>query len=347
MVRFEYVAVNAAGQEERSQVEAATVEEALAQIRRKGVYPTKVREAASQRGTGGAVRTREKVAHRPGSGIRGIVIGRVSTRVLAEFTQQLSILQDAGLPIVRSLKILWEQEKAGVMKNVLADVARAVEEGETLSEGMARHPKVFDRLYVNMVQAGETGGVLDVILQRLAEFMEKSQRLKRRVIGAMIYPCVVVTFALLIVTGIMMFVVPKFREIFRDFHTTLPALTQWLIDTADFIANRYGWAMILGAPFAAILFLKMAGKTRGGRRVIDSLKVRLPIFGKIVAKTAIARFTRTLGTLLAAGVPILDALKITRETVGNVVYEKALGKVHDAIREGGGVCGNVARDAGV
>jgi type IV pilus assembly protein PilC len=185
-----------------------------------------------------------------------------------------------------------------------------------------------------MVQAGETGGVLDVILQRLAEFMEKAQKLKRKIIGAMIYPSVVIIFSVLIVTGLMIFIVPKFKDIFKDFRTTLPWLTEALINTSTWIAEDYGWLVILGSPFALWILLVLVGKSRGGRKFLDVVKINAPIFGQIVSKTAIARFTRTLGTLLAAGVPILDALNITRDTVGNVVFEEALQKVHDAIREG-------------
>jgi type IV pilus assembly protein PilC len=243
-------------------------------------------------------------------------------------------LQDAGLPIVRCLKVLEQQSRRGALKTTLAEVAESVESGSTLSEAMARHPKGFDRLYVSMVQAGETGGVLDVILQRLAEFMEKAQRLRRRVIGAMIYPCAVITFSALIVTGIMIFVVPKFQEIFKDFHATLPSLTIALMGAADFIAHRFGWALILAMPVMAMMAIKLVGKSDAGRWVLDGLKLKLPIVGKIVRKSAISRFARTLGTLLAAGVPILDALNITRETVGNVIFMDALRKVHDAIREG-------------
>jgi type IV pilus assembly protein PilC len=185
-----------------------------------------------------------------------------------------------------------------------------------------------------MVRAGETGGVLDVILNRLAEFMEKARKLKRRVVGAMIYPAAVIGFSVLIVTGLMIFIVPKFQTIFKDFHTTLPKITELLMDTSHFIANDFGWLIILGSPPAIYLALKFAGKSAVGRRAIDRAKFRLPILGRILRKTAVARFTRTLGTLLAAGVPILDSLIITRDTVGNSIFESALQKVHDAIREG-------------
>ena len=204
----------------------------------------------------------------------------------------------------------------------------------TLSEAMGKHPKAFDRLYVNMVQAGETGGVLDVILQRLAEFMEKAQKLKKRVIGAMIYPSVVISFSVMIVTGIMIVVVPKFKDIFKDFKTTLPVPTEILIRLSDFVANQYGWAVILFSPPAAYILVKLLGKSKAGKRVVDTLKLKLPVMGQILSKTSVARFSRTLGTLLTAGVPILDALNITRDTVGNVIFEDALQKVHDAIREG-------------
>ncbi len=187
-----------------------------------------------------------------------------------------------------------------------------------------------------MVQAGETGGVLDpVILQRLAEFMEKAAAAQAEgVVGAMIYPSVVICFSVLIVTGIMIFVVPKFQEIFKDFRTSLPALTEFLMSVSSWVADDFGWAIILGSPFIFWIFIKLFGKSKFGRRVIDTLKLKLPILGQILSKTSIARFTRTLGTLLSAGVPILDAINITRETVGNVVFEARLQKVHDAIREG-------------
>jgi len=342
MALFQCEAMNAAGQIVTETVEAGTREDAIAKIRTKGFFPTKVKEARlKKRWPGGWAKGEKR-----GGTAKTIAFGRVSTRVLAEFTQQLSTLQDAGLPIVRSLKVLCQQEKRGVLKNILAAVSTSVEEGATLSEAMARHPKAFDRLYVNMVQAGETGGVLDVILQRLAEFMEKAQRLRRRIVGAMIYPAVVITFSLLIVMGIMMFVVPRFQEIFKDFKADLPTLTVYLMATADFIAHRYGWLMVLASPVGALLLVKLIGRSMGGRRLLDMAKLKLPVVGRIVAKTAIARFARTLGTLLSAGVPILEAITIARDTVGNRVYERALQKVHDAIREGGSFAGPL-RETGV
>lgn len=335
MPTFQYEAMNAAGQEVKAEIDAGTADEAIAKIRTQGYFPTKVKEKAGKKGKGGAPAAAGGTTAKKGGGAMNISFGGVSTKAITTLTRQLSTLQDAGLPILRSLKILWQQQKPGLLKNILDGVANDVEGGSTLSEAMAKQPKAFDKLYVNMVQAGETGGVLDVILQRLAEFMEKAQKLKRRVIGAMIYPAVVICFSVMIVTGIMIFVVPKFKEIFKDFRTTLPELTQILMAISEWIAPpNYGWAVILFSPFGFFIFLKLLGKSKGGKKFIDIVKLHLPVMGQIVSKTSIARFTRTLGTLLSAGVPILDALNITRDTVGNVVFENALQQVHDAIREG-------------
>ena len=337
MPTFQYEAMNAAGQEIKSEIEAPTSDDAINKIRSQGYFPTRVKEKTLKKakpsspsgssGGGGAPR-------KSGGGINSIAFGKVGTKQITQFTRQLSTLQDAGLPILKSLKVLHQQQKPGLLKNILDNVANDVESGATLSEAMGRQPKAFDRLYVNMVAAGETGGVLDVILQRLAEFMEKAQRLKRRIIGAMIYPTVVISFSVLIVMGIMIVVVPKFREIFNDFKTDLPALTEWLLRTANWIGKEYGWLYILGSPFALYVLVKLIGKSNTGRYVLDAIKIRIPIIGQIIRKTAVARFTRTLGTLLSAGVPILDAINITRETAANAVFERALIKVHDAIREG-------------
>jgi type IV pilus assembly protein PilC len=205
---------------------------------------------------------------------------------------------------------------------------------------MAKHPAAFDKLYTKMVAAGEVGGVLDIILQRLAEFMEKAQRLKRKIKGAMVYPSVVVCVAVAIVTFIMWFIIPKFEEIFRDFGVPLPALTRWLIDTSSWVAGKKTGQTVPGAvwvfltPIFLFVFVKLARKATPGRAALDTLLLWTPVFGNLVRKSVTARFTRTLGTLISAGVPILEAMLITRDTSGNYVFEKALTKVHDSIREG-------------
>jgi type IV pilus assembly protein PilC len=327
MPTFTYEAMNQAGEAVKDEVEAISSEDALARIRSLGYFPTRIRQKGGKKKPAGAT-TRKKPA--------GAGFGRVSTKTITQFTRQLSTLQDAGLPILRSLRILEQQQKPGMLRNVLRQVADDVEGGSTLSEAFAKHPKAFNRLYVNMVAAGETGGVLDVILLRLAEFMEKAQRLKRKVVGAMIYPIVVIVFAVGIVSGIMITVVPKFKDIFVDFGVTLPPVTQVLISISDwFVKGRPpGWAVVLLSPIGFILFLKLLKQSKGGRMVTDTIALKIPILGKILEKTAIARFTRTLGTLIAAGVPILEAIHITKETSGNEVYAKALETVHDRIREG-------------
>ncbi len=338
---FQYEALNAAGQSVKSEIDAQSSDEAISKIRSQGYFPMKIREKAAKKGKPGAVGTAPAAVtaatgakKKPGS--INISIGGISLKLLTQFTRQLSTLQDAGLPILRSLKILHQQQRPGMMRDTLDNVAADVEGGTTLSEAMSRHPKVFDKLYCNMVQAGETGGVLDVILQRLADFMEKAQKLKSRIRGAMIYPIVVMSAAVLMVTGIMYFVIPKFQKLFASFKTGLPAITLFLIHTSNWIAHQWGWLEIIATPFVIWLLLKIIGKTKPGRYALDFLKMRIPVMGKIVSKGTIARMTRTLGTLLSAGVPILEAISITRDTCGNMVFQKALQKVHDAIREGEG-----------
>lgn len=330
MPTFAYEAMNSSGQEVKDEIEAGSSEEAIAKIRQKGYFPTKVREKAGKK----KVAKKEKKEDTGSKKKMPFTIGGVSTKNLTAFTRQLSTLQDAGLPILRSLQILEQQQKPGLMKAIIGAVAEDVEGGTSLSESMARYPKAFDKLYTNMVNAGEAGGVLDLILARLAEFMEKAQKLKKKVIGAMIYPCVVISIAVAIVTGIMIFVVPQFEKIFNDFKVSLPDVTKLLLNISNFFAKQYGWAYLIGFPFVIYFILKLARLSQGGRYVVDVIKLKIPILGAITGKGTIARFTRTLGTLISAGVPILDAINITKETCGNEVFMRALTKVHDAIREG-------------
>lgn len=339
MPTFAYEAANSAGKNQKGTVEAATSEEAVRKIRTQGLFPTSVRE---QREAKKAAAEKKKQTASKKKRKRGmtISIGGVSTKSLTLFTRQMSTLQDAGLPLLRSLQILEDQQKPGKLKNVLGDVCESIGGGSSLSEAFAHHPRVFTRLYVKMVAAGEVGGVLDVVMQRLAEFMEKAQRLKRRIIGAMIYPGVVITIAVAIVTGIMYFVIPKFQEIFADFDVELPKLTVWLIDASRWVAWQQekqkvpGALWVAASPMLIFFFFKLVRMTKFGRAVTDIIRMKIPVIGNLIKKTAIARFTRTLGTLIAAGVPILEAILITRDTSGNYVFEKALTKVHDSIREG-------------
>jgi type IV pilus assembly protein PilC len=337
MPTFQYEAMNASGQEVKDVVEATSPEDAISKIRAKGYFPTKVKEKAEKKAA-------KKKSGKPGQAAEDTVlvkkrrmpisIGGVPQKQLVGFTRQLSTLQDAGLPILRSLQILEQQQKPGLLKAIIGGVADEVEGGGTLSDAMSKYPKAFNKLYVNMIAAGEAGGVLDIILQRLADFMEKAAKLKKKVIGAMIYPAVVISIAVAIVSGIMIFVIPKFEQIFKDFGTKLPAITQVLIDFSHWFGAEYGWLYLVISPVAFSLIVRLIKTSQGGRYFVDACKLKVPILGGILKKTAIARFTRTLGTLIAAGVPILDGISITRETVGNEVYARAMTKVHDAIREG-------------
>jgi len=330
MPTYAFEAMNSSGQEVKEEIDAASSEEAIAKIRGKGYFPTKVREKAAKKGGKKKAADTEVVQSKRKMPIS---IGGVPRKQLVGFTRQLSTLQDAGLPILRSLQILEQQQKPGLLKAIIGGVADEVEGGGTLSDAMAKFPKAFDKLYVNMINAGEAGGVLDLILARLADFMEKAARLKKKVIGAMIYPAVVITIAVGIVSMIMIFVIPKFEQIFKDFGTKLPAITQILLDVSRWFAN-WGWAYVVASPIVFMLVWRLIRMSEGGKYATDAIKLKIPILGNILGKTAIARFTRTLGTLISAGVPILDAINITKETCGNEVYSRALGKVHDAIREG-------------
>lgn len=336
MPTYVYEAMNPSGQEIKEEIEASSNADAIGKIRAKGYFPTKIKEKAGAKkakGKKASAEPEDAFAAQPKRKMP-LSIGGVPRKQLVTFTRQLSTLQDAGLPILRSLQILEQQQKPGLFKAIIGGVADEVESGSSLSEAMASYPRAFDKLYVNMINAGEAGGVLDIILARLADFMEKAARLKKKIIGAMIYPAVVITIAALIVTGIMYFVIPQFEEIFKDFGVKLPKITVLLLDMSRFIANEYGWAYILLSPFAIILLWKLIRISKGGRYFTDIIKMKIPVVGQIIKKGTIARFTRTLGTLISAGVPILDAINITKETAGNEVYARALEKVHDAIREG-------------
>jgi len=324
MPRYQFEAMNAQGQTVRDQIEAESTEDAIAKIRAQGMFPTKVREVREKKRARAKVRTKATG--------RTFAIGGVSSKQLTTFTRQLSTLQDAGLPIVRSVRILEGQMKPGVLKNILISVAEDIESGSSFSEALAKHPKAFDRLYVNMIKAGETGGVLDAILQRLADFREKSARLKRRILGAMVYPAVVLTVACLILTAIMTFIIPKFEKMFNDLGVALPRPTQILINTSAWIKTH--WFYIPLVPVGIYILIKLIGLTTTGRYIIDWTKLHIPVIGDIIRKSIIARFARTLGTLVASGVPILESLNIVKETTGNAVMARAIAEVHDSIREG-------------
>ncbi len=323
MPTYQFEAMDQTGQEIKDVVEAPSQDEAQATIRQMGYFVTKISVKKARKS--GA----EKKAGKRG---KSFAIGGVKQKALTTFTRQLSILQDAGLPILRSLKILEQQSKPGALKNALIDVCDEIEAGATLSEAMSKSPKAFDRLYVNMVKAGEAGGALEIILKRLAEFQERSQALRRKVKGALVYPITVICFAVGILCFIMMKIVPAFQKIFEDFKTKLPDMTLALITIANWIRDY--WYLIPAIPISIWLFIKLVRKFSAGRLGWDMYILKLPVFGQLAEKNIVARTTRTLGTLVASGVPILEALHITKETSGNAVFENLYQKVYESIREG-------------
>jgi type IV pilus assembly protein PilC len=323
---FQYVALDSQGVEIKDEIEALSEKEAISKIRNMGYFPTKVRSKTATKQVGKtAARTRAR---------RGAK-AKVKVKYVTEFARQLSTLQDAGLPILRSLRILEEQQKSGAFKRIIGYVADEIEGGTTLSEAMAKFPRCFDRLFVNMVAAGEAGGVLDLILARIADFKEKAIRLKGRVKSAMIYPIVVLSAAFLILLGLMAFVIPQFKTVLEEMvGGKLNPITTTVLGISAWIAYRYGWAVMIAIPIGLIIILRIIRKFQPGRMALDAINLRLPVVGQLSSKVSITRWTRTLGTLISAGVPILDAINVTRETAGNEVYAKLLGNIHNSIRQG-------------
>lgn len=325
MPTFKFEAMDTTGGEVKDSVEATNEEEAQQKIRQMGYFVTRLTEVAGKK-------DKKKKGPKRGKKNKVFTLGGVNNKMLCTFTRQFSTLQDAGLPVLRSLKILEGQMKPGVLKNALIDVVDDVESGSTLSEAFGKHPKCFDKLYVNMVKAGEAGGALEVILKRLAEFKEKAQSLARRIKGAMIYPCVVILVAVAILSFIMIFIIPKFEKIFEDFKMKLPWLTEALIETSRWFVKY--WYILPLFPIVIWLTLKLIRLNKTGNYVLDRIKLAVPVAGNIIEKTVVARTTRTLGTLISSGVPILEALSICRETSMNAVFEAMYQKVYESIREG-------------
>jgi type IV pilus assembly protein PilC len=259
---------------------------------------------------------------------------KVKPKHLMVFTRQLATLVQAGLPLLRGLRILLKQEKQVGLREALNGMGEAVEGGSTFSEALAQYPNVFDKLFVNMVKAGEAGGVLDVVLVRLAEFMEKAERVKNKVRSAMVYPIVVLVAAMGILSFLMINVIPKFKDIFNDLldGKKLPALTQFVINMSTMVQTH--WLYIAGGIAIFVIAWKILRRTPSGRYALDKFKLKVPLFGQLFTKTAVARFARTLGTLLTSGVPVLQALNIVRDTSGNEVVARAIQQVHDSVKEG-------------
>jgi len=335
MPKFRYIAMDGNGAEAEGSVEADSQAQAVNAIRQKGLFPTRVTEIG-----GGGKRASAGSAKSRGVGVKsqgwmpGFLKPRVKPKRLMIFTRQLATLIEAGLPLLRGLRILLKQEKAGAMREALAGMGESVEGGSTFSEALAQYPRTFDNLYINMVRAGEAGGVLEEVLTRLAEFQEKAERIKAKIKSAMVYPIVVLVAALGILTFLMIFIIPKFAEIFADLlgGKSLPPLTQFVVNLSNVIAHQ--WYLILGGIFGVIVGSKAIRGTARGSAILDSVKLKVPLFGQLFRKGAVARFARTLGTLMGSGVPVLQALSIVRDTAGNSVVSRAIQRVHDAVKEG-------------
>jgi len=339
MPQYQFTAADAKGEQLSGTVDATSEAEAINQLRSQGYYPLQVVEAGK-----GKVAPPKKKSAKPakGSAAKGKARtgGRIKPKALMIFTRQLATLIDSGLPLLRGLTVLGKQEPNPVLRGTLNALADSVQSGSTFSEALATHPKIFNKLYVNMVKAGELGGVLEVVLLRLAEYQEKAQKLKNKIVSAMVYPVIVMFIAVAILVFLMLVIVPKFEAMFAEMgDEELPTISQIVFGTSKFFLN----ASVGPIPNAVWFFLVIVlfafgfnawGRTKGGRKAIDAMKLKIPVFGDIQRKSAVARFSRTLGTLVTSGVPILQALNITRDTAGNVVISEAIEKVHTAVKEG-------------
>ncbi len=337
MPKYNYVALDARGNETKGSLEVATQNEAIGRVKEMGLFPTKIAEAEKvqekqagkkkARTGGGKKRSAFDIQIKiPGLG------GRVKQKVLTAFTRQLATLVDAGLPLLRGLRVLEKQERNAALKSIIGELALAIEGGSTFSEALAQHPKTFNRLYVNMVKAGELGGVLEVVLKRLAEFAEKAQKIKGKIKAALFYPIAVLIVASGILILLMTFVVPRFKEVFAGMDITMPGFTLFVLAVSD--AIRHHILPVMGCVAVAWVLFLLFLKTKAGRLIWDKFKLKMPAIGPVISKIAISRFTRTLGTLVSSGVPILQALTIVKETAGNVVISNAVAKVHESVKEG-------------
>ncbi len=347
MATFQFIAKDSAGQERRGTIDAGDRAGAIAAIRAQGLFPTAIGEvkgAPAPAPSKGAKKPAKAAAKAPGGKKKGLgsieiklpafLRGRVKTKDLTTFTRQLATLVNAGLPLMRCIEVMKKQKMAPAMMDCLNGISEGISGGATFSESLTAYPKIFDNLYVNMVKAGEAGGVLEVVLSRLAEFAEKAEKIKNKVKGAMIYPIVVLTAAIGITAFLLLTVIPKFKQVFDDIlgGQELPGVTQFVMNLADGVKNH--GLMIFVCVVALVIAKKLVNKTAKGAYFFDKIRLKMPVIGPLVSRTAIAQFTRTLGTLLSSGVPILQSLVIVRDTTANRVVRRAVQTVHDAVKEG-------------
>lgn len=341
MTRFSYKAVDKYGKEIHSEIETDSYLDAIRKLRSMGYIPTQIVE---RRGKGVAKSTDGAPAKGRGFSLNLALPGfgtGVKSQQVTLFTRQLATLIGAGLPLVRSLNILRDQLRPSALKNVISNLATQVESGGTFSDALMKYPKVFSKLYVNTIKAGEMGGVLEVVLERLADFSEKNQKLTGRIKAAMIYPALVIFVAISVVTFLIMFIVPKFMELFKDLGSELPIPTLILLNISNFLQHQW----YIGVIFIVLTVMsyKLLNTLSATKYYIDKIKLNFPVFGVLIKKVAIARFTRTLGTLISSGVQILQALEVTKDTAGNEVVAKSIGIVRDSIREGESIAGPLGK----
>jgi type IV pilus assembly protein PilC len=329
MPRYRFVAMDAQGAETEGVLDAESQARAVALIKSRGYFPTRVSEIG---GGSSAKAKKQKVQANATKTKSSFMQKKVRPKDLMTFTRQFATLVDAGLPLLRGMRILLKQEKHPALRDALNGMSESIEGGNTFSESLTLYPKIFDNLFINMVKAGEAGGVLETVLLRLAEFMEKAERIKNKVKGAMIYPVVVLVAAFVIVTFLMSFVIPKFEQIFLDLGVKMPIFTQVIINISAFVKGNL--ILIFVAVGAIIIGSKIFKKTKKGGEIMDRIAMVMPLTGPLVRKTAIGRFARTLGTLMASGVPVLQALNIVRDTSGNIAVSEAIQQVHDSVKEG-------------
>ena len=338
MPQFLYVAMDSDGKERKGKIDSPSEEQAAAALKKQNLYPTSIKSAKGESPTVNKKKTGTSAKKKGGGGLN-ISLGTpvIKRKQLTLFTRQLAILLDAGLPLIRSLKTLERQSRDPIVKMVLGETAEAVESGSTFSEALAKNPKTFDKLFLNMIRAGEAAGAMETILNRLASFMESSARIAGKVKAALIYPIVVLVVAGGVTSGLMIFIVPNFTKIFDDLlqGEPLPMITQWVINASEIMKNQALY--VIAGIVVLIIAIKLIGKTKHGKYAFDWLKYNMPLFGPIIAKTSISRFARTLGTLMASGVGVLGALIIVKDTAGNEVVSNAVAKVHDAVKEGEGI----------
>jgi len=337
MARFHYTAMDGRGKEQKGRIDAENEQDAAGKLKQMGLFPTSiapVKGAGTAKGPGGPGAPGRKA----GGGGTSFGAPVIKIKLLTTFTRQLATLLDAGLPLVRALRTLERQSKGNAsVRRVVGDLANAVEGGSTFSEALAGHPKTFNKLYINMIRAGEASGAMEVVLNRLAEFMEKYQKLKGKVKAAMVYPMIVLFVAGSITAGLMIFIVPKFAKIFEEMlpGEGLPSLTQFVIGASNVIRDKALFVLV-GLVITIVLF-KVLRKTKSGAFVIDLILVKTPPINQLVIRAAVARFCRTLGTLMQSGVAVLQALQIVRDTAGNELVSRAIQTVHDAVKEGEGM----------